>query len=375
MVMTRIFPFYLKMQLGIESIDFFGEARLAQSIAAGNSILLAPNHSRSSDPMLLGILARKLNQPFHYMTNLHAFLENKIVGWIIRRLGGFSIFREGADRKALRVSRDLLILGTRPLVIFPEGEVSRTNDYLCPFMRGLGFVVKTATQALARQEPAPKLVVHPIAIKYILVRADEEALHKVLDRIESHYHWTKSKLPLIKRIAKVGKSLLELKEMEYLGRVQRGELSGRVHQLKEHLIIELESQWLSSKPRSCFMSRVNSLRAVILAKLLTGGDNESQLKSKRALGTIDLAVRLSNYPLHYLQENVTLEKITETVQRMEEDVLHRERIHGRWKARVQIGEGIELKADVPTIRELSSIVFNCIQMMLDLLGKPMPAWI
>ncbi len=368
-VFTHVFPFYLRKQAGIESIDFIGANHLRQSILSKHRIILAPNHSRRSDPMLVALLAKSVRQPFHYLTNWHAFLESKMQGWLIRRLGGFSIYREGLDRKALRVSGQLLTMGRRPLVIFPEGEVSRTNDFLCPFMRGLSFIVKAASDALAKQAFSPKIVVHPVAIKYVLVSDPEESLHRVLDDIEAHFRWPKTKLPLLKRIAKIGRHLLSIKEMENLGYVQKGEISSRVHQLKECLLLELENRWLSSKPRSCFMSRINSLRGVILKRILREGNNKKALQNGQlALEKIDLAARLSNYPYRYLRDNPTVEKMTETVECLEEDVLHRVRTHGRWKAKVQVGETIEVKAG--EFHSLTEQVYGCIQTMLDALREP-----
>jgi len=373
-VVPYILPFYLRKAARIESVDFIGLEFLRDSLAKGSRIILAPNHPRTTDPMLLSLLSKEVGQLFHYLTNWHAFLENKAQGWLMHRMGCFSICREGADRKALKAASTILSSGKRPLVIFPEGEVSRTNDFLSPFMRGLSFIVKTAVHTLLKQD-ASRVVVHPIAVRYVLSENIETSLHQFLDDIEARFHWTKSRLILLKRIVKIGKELLAMTETEHLGFVQHGEISIRVERLKEELLRKLEKEWLSGKPRPCITSRVNSLRSVILRKMLEAGKKSDMIqRCRQALKKIELAVKLSNYPYHYLRDNPTVEKLTETVECMEQDFLHRFRVHGRWKAILQVGEQIEIRPDVFSTRQLTESLHDRVQMMLDALRTPVPSW-
>jgi len=355
MMLPYVFPFYLRLKDRIESIEYAGEAHLRESLRLGHRIILAPNHSRQYDPMLLGLVSQRLKQPFFWMTSWQKFRTNKFYAWIIRQVGGFSVFREGCDRQALKAAVKLLTSGGRPLVIFPEGEVSRTNDHLCPFMKGLSFIIKTA---LLKEKNGSKVVVHPVAIKYVLSHPSTASLHQALDDIEDHFHWPRSHANLLKRIVIVGKNMLTLKEMEYLGVTQTGELSERIHSMKEHILCQLEDEWLSGKPRSSFMSRVNSLRAAILHQ------QDISKRERDALDKIEWAVRLSNYPHDYLRHNPTLERMTETVKRLEEDSLRRERKHGRWKARIEIGAGLEVNPDDPSLKVIAEKVHERLQTIL-----------
>lgn len=347
------FPLYLRKFAGIESIEFSGIERLSESLSAGNRIVLASNHSRFADPMLLGFLSTRIGRPFYYLTNRHAFLESKAQSWIIRRLGGFSINREGVDRRALLTASQLLASGERPLVIFPEGEISRNNDILFPFLRGLSFIVKSAACR------APAVVIHPIAIRYRLIDPDERPLHRVLDQIESSYGWRKSDSPLLKRIVRIGKGLLAMKEADYFGKAQSGELCRRVHRLKNYLIEKLEAEWVRTDSSRCLMSRVNLLRSVILREY-----TRKNSKAKKALKEIELAVRLSTYPGDYLVRDVTLEKLTETIERLQDDALNRTATIGRWTANVEIGEKIPVNAEGRSLNGLADTLFNRIQTML-----------
>ena len=100
------------------------------------------------------------------MASWHLFLESPLQRFVLRRIGGFSIYREGLDRQALGAAIDILTDAKRPLVIFPEGVITRTNDRLCSLMDGVSFVARSAAKKRASQSPPGKVVTHPIAIRY-----------------------------------------------------------------------------------------------------------------------------------------------------------------------------------------------------------------
>src|SRR6516162_6612579 len=133
-------PFYLKRNWGIEKVEFNGVELLRSALAAGNGIILAPSHARPCDPMVLGLLAIEVDTPFFTMASWHLFMEGWYQRWLTRRLGAFSVYREGTDREALRACNQILVDSVRPLVIFPEGIVSRTNDQLGTLQEGVSFI-------------------------------------------------------------------------------------------------------------------------------------------------------------------------------------------------------------------------------------------
>jgi hypothetical protein len=62
----------------------------------------------------------------------------------------------------------------------------------------------------------------------------------------------------------------------------------------------------------------------------------------RDLADIYLAGQLVCYPTNYVRSKPTLDRLTETVERLEEDLTDKARIHGRWRVIMQIGEAIEI---------------------------------
>src|ERR1043166_4477930 len=127
------------------------------------------------------------------------------------------------DREALKTAIEVLKNAERPLVIFPEGVISRTNDRLNNLQEGVAFIARSAAKQRASTTPPGKVVVHPVVIRY-LFRGDLPAtLSLVLDEIESRLSWQpQRRVPLLDRIYKLGFTLLCLKEMEYFGQPQSG---------------------------------------------------------------------------------------------------------------------------------------------------------
>ena len=249
------------------------------------------------------------------------------------------------DREAIRAATDILVEGLRPLVLFPEGVISRTNDALRPFMEGIFLIAHAAAKERAKLNRPGRVVIHPVAIKYVLLTDVEASLHQVLGEIESRFCWRQQELPIVERIVKVGEALLALKEIEYLGCVKNGDIPDRLHGLIDHLLGRLEAKWLGERRQSTFLGRVKALRAAILKEMINGELPADELARRwKDLADIYLAVQLSSYPPNYARSKPTRERLTETVERFEEDTTDNARIHGRWRVILQVGEAIEVGA-------------------------------
>lgn len=336
-------PSLLRRTYGIDEVEFRGTEYLRLSLAAGHSVALTPNHCRPCDPLVMALLSKEVGQPFHYMASWHLFKQGTWQAWLINRLGAFSVYREGMDREAIRASSDILVEAQRPLVLFPEGVISRTNDVLRPFMEGISLITNAAAKQKAKLNKPGLIVIHPVALKHVLLTNVEASLHQVLDEIEARLLWRRQELPLVERIVKLGEALLGLKELEYFGRVQSGEISSRLQALIDHLLNRLEAKWLGGKRQSTFLGRVKALRAAILAEMITGELSSEETASRwQDLADIYLAVQLSSYPPNYARSKPTPERLTETVERFEEDMTDKARIHGCWRVIIEIDKPMEV---------------------------------
>ncbi len=365
--------FWLRRSEGITGYELRRTEYLKESLRAGHGILLAPNHSRTSDPLAMGWLARETRCLVYAMASWHLFEQSRFMHWAIHKMGGFSVNREGIDRQAINVAIEILETAERPLVIFPEGVVSRTNDRLHALLDGVAFIARTAAKKRARRLPDGKVVVHPVAIKY-LFRGDFDATaDPVLTEIEQRLSWqAKRDVPTDQRIACIGLALLSLKELEYFGRTYADPLADRIQRLIDRLLAPLEEEWLGKVSLDAVTPRIKALRMKIMPDMVQGRvDATERARRWRQLADIYLAQQISNYPPDYLDQ-LTVDRMLETIERFEEDLTDKARVHGNLHTVIEVGPAIEvspkrqrgLSVD-PLMQDLETML----QGMLDRLAR------
>lgn len=344
---THVHRYFLRKNEGVVAHEIRDLHYLQDSLKAGHSILLTPNHPRTADPLAMGFLNEALSCNIYAMASWHLFNQSRLYHWAIRRMGGFSVNREGVDRQAISTAVDLLAEGKRPLIIFPEGATGRTNDSLRAMLDGVAFIARAAAKKAARQASPKKVVVHPIAIKYLFQGDIHEATDKILTEIEKRLTWrTASHLPLLQRVAKVGQALLGLKETEFLGEVQTGTLAERLERLIDHLLHPLETEWLGRPKSGGVVSRVRNLRVKILPDLVQGKlPSEERDRRWHHLEHLYLAQQLSCYPPDYLETYPSVDRVLETIERFEEDLTDKCHVHGKLKVILQVAPAIEISPD------------------------------
>jgi len=336
-------PRYLRKSFGITSWECVGAERLVASMNAGAGVLLASNHCRPCDPMVLGLLSREVARPFHVMASWHLFMQNRVLAFLLPRLGGFSVYREGLDRESLRCATRILAEARFPLTVFPEGFVTRSNDRLLNLMDGVSFLARSAAKQRASSSLPGKVVIHPVLVRYFFEGNLAETITPVLHEIEARLSWLpQSHLPLRERMLKVGHALLTLKEIEYRGASQLGGMKERLQSLIDHLLEPLEQEWTGGRREPDPMTRIKRLRAAILPDLVHGELTEPETAGRwRQLADLYLAQQLHCYSGDYLAEAPTPERLLETVERYEEDLTDIARPHPPLHAVISVGEPIE----------------------------------
>ncbi|MGC4032427.1 MAG: lysophospholipid acyltransferase family protein [Tepidisphaeraceae bacterium] len=343
-VMNLYFPRYLRKRYGVSNIEIVGAEKLKSSIAAGHGVLITPNHCRDEDPIVLGQLTRRIGTPFFIVASAHLFMGSKVQAFLLRRAGAFSIYREGMDKQAVQSSIEILETAARPLVIFPEGHISRTNDRLTPMLEGTSLIARQAAKKRAKENK--KVVVHPVAIRYGFPYDVESAAAKMLDEIEARLTWRPSRdVPLYERFRKVGAGLLALKELQYLGHTQDGTIAERIDKLINAILQPLEAEWVNGNGDGHPVARVKRLRAALLPDLIKGDLPEPEKARRwRLLEDATLAQQLYHYPPNYVTEGVSKARMIETVERFEEDLTGVVSLHGPVTATVTVGDAIEVSA-------------------------------
>ncbi|MDG2390711.1 MAG: lysophospholipid acyltransferase family protein [Planctomycetaceae bacterium] len=355
-------PGILRRNYGVTELEYRGTDKLKVLTDAGHGVLLAPNHSRMCDAFVLDGLSKSIRRPSYVMASSHLFRQSRFQSFLLRRLGAFSIYREGVDRKAVQQGIDILREGDRPLVLFPEGTVSQANERLKALMDGVSFIARSAARKVEKENPSQKVYVVPVAIRYLFQGDIQETAGKILTDIELRLSWkSQDHLSLVERIYKVGLALLSLKEMEYLGAAQEGTHEVRLENLINHLMHPLEREWLGEERHDSVVAHVKELRKAILPDMVANNLEQAELDRRfKQLKDIEMAQQLCLYPPNYVNENPTADRILETVERFWEHLSGDESPHPPLKAVIEVCEPIEVQgkrdkslAEDPVMKELA----------------------
>lgn len=363
---------YLAKYEGVESYEIRDIERLKETMRSGAGVLLAPNHCRYADPLAMGWVAREIGSHVYAMASWHLFNQSWFQALSIRMLGGFSVYREGLDRQSLDTAVDALVEAQRPLIVFPEGAVFRTNDLLQPLLDGVAFLARTAARKREKKDGG-QVVIHPVAIKYLYDGDVCAAVKPVLKEIEHRLTWSnRESASILDRIGKIALALLALKEIEYFGRAQEGNVQQRQVRLLDHLLGPLERKWLGAQQQGHLIPRIKQLRVKIVPNLtLPEVTPEMREQLWRDLSAIYLAQQVASYPPTYLREPTTVTRVLETVERFEEDLTDRARVHRGLHCVIRIGEAIPVSIDKPPRDQEDPVMFQLrtqLQAMLELLS-------
>ncbi len=372
----RVHDYLLRKTEGVVAHEIRHIERLRRSLAAGHAILITPNHPRTADPLAMGWLAVETPCHFHSMASWHLFEHGRLHAWVIRALGGFSVNREGVDRQAINTAINLLVQGKRPLIIFPEGATSRTADHLQALLDGVAFIARAAAKKRSKQSPPGKVVVHPIAVKYFFGGDIRQCCDDVLTEIEHRLTWQPQRhLPLPERIIKVGSALLSLKEIEYFGQPQSGTIAERLARLIDRLLGPLETEWFGRVQVGHAVPRVRNLRAKLLPDMVGGRlSSEERIRRWLQLADIYLAQQLATYPPGYLVRP-SIDRVLEIVEKYEEDITDKARLHGDLKVVLDVGEAIEVSPEHDRRAPVDPLMLQIqqsLQAMIDKLAEESP---
>ena len=343
---------YLRRFYGLERFECIGGEKIRASLDAGRGILVISNHIRPCDPMACGHLTEVARQPMYCMASRHVFENAWIDRVLSRNCGAFSVYREGTDHASLQFAVQSIVTLDRPVIIFAEGSAGRMNDRVQPMLDGSALIARTAARRRAKQNPAGKVVIHPLAFKYFFRGNLQDAVDPVLSAIEQRLEWpVQSGGELLPRIRRIGRGLLAKLEIEVFGAAQPersdgGCLHDRIEPLIEAMLVPLEKRYETTGARNIYI-RVQQVRARLLPDLIAGHlTEEEQAIRQRELQTLYHVQEMGCYPRDYLGDNPSTERILETVERLEENLTDRVTVHRPFDCVMQVGDAIE----VPTRR-------------------------
>ncbi|MEK6259286.1 MAG: lysophospholipid acyltransferase family protein [Planctomycetota bacterium] len=335
----------MRNKANIQRVDLHGLEHLRAAIASGAGVLVTPNHSFHYDSYVLSHAAHEVARPFHVMAAWQVFqAATPLERFIMRRSGVFSIDRESADLGAFKRAVEILRSHQCPLVIFPEGDIYHTNDRVRPFREGAAAIALSA----AKRADRPTVVI-PAAIKCRYVTDPTPGLLDLMCRLEESLHWRPhTHLSLPERIYRFAEGLLALKELEYLGHHQSGTVQSRTAALIGQLIDEQEQRHTIEKRTGTVPERVKELRRHHIERLDGQNDpllpDDERRRLERDMEDLFFVIQLYSYPGDYVAEKPSIERIAETLDKFEEDVLDATypKPRGTRHATVRFGEPIPL---------------------------------
>lgn len=350
-------------------VEVRGVEYLKGPVEAKCGVLITPNHAAHADPFVVYEAADELGRPFYFMAAWQVFGRLGMLKRImLQQHGCFSVDREGTDMQAFRQAVSILQESLNPLVIFPEGEVYHINDRVTPFREGPAVIAMTAAKRAERS-----VVCVPCAIKYTYVQDPTPQLLELMGRLEERILWRpRPEAPLAERIYRFAEAALALKEQEYLGHTQQGSLPERISSLSYKVLEGLEGRYeIRPSGEATLPERVKALRKEVIERLETAAEDSEQSRQGRLdLDDLFFVTQLFSYPGDYVAGKPSIERMAETLDKFEEDVLRAPTatIRGARRAVVSFGEPIEVKysRDRKTAAHtLTEILEDRVQTLLD----------
>lgn len=383
----KLTPWWVRMSRGyrrrqlqrnqsLKSIEVANGEVVRQAIDDGKGILITPNHSVHYDAPCLYVAMDRFDVPLHFLTAWQVFgMATGFERFAMQRLGCFSIDREGTDRQAFKKSVQILQEESHPLVIFPEGDIYHTTDFVTEFRDGAGAIALSAAKRATRP-----IVVIPCGIKFWYLDDPRGNLLEAMQSIEERlFLRTEPDLPLADRIHRLAEAALALKELDYLGRTREGRLRDRICHLLGAVLLQLEERHGIRQKDESPPARVKAVRQIVIKKL---NDPDTQAAAGSAeverlrLDMEDLffAVQLYSYRGDYLAHNPTIERLAETIDKFEEDILGRDypKVRGDRRVSIRFGSPIEVGSgpERSSAAQLTQAMHASVQQLIDTINDP-----
>lgn len=336
---------FLRREYRVRRIESFGWEPVREAAAAGDAVLLAPNHADHADPHVLLELAWRIGLELRFMAARELFDGGGLQAWALQRVGVFSVDRDGPDLAAIRTAIGILAEGGHPLVIFPEGEIYHHHEWLDPLHEGVASILLRAAGKMAEGRRA---LLVPVALRFRHDTEVEQSFPGRLSVLEERIGWKpKHSMELDERIVRLGAGVLALKEVEYLGHPGDGTLAQRLERLSGEMLAEVEGKH-GADPRAVQVpERVRRARYRIRRRLLDVEDPPDATTRQELFDDLDrafVALQAHSYPAGYLLERPSLDRRAETVMRLEEDLLGACQYGSERSATAVAGEAVDVTA-------------------------------
>lgn len=303
----------------ITRIDIQGTDHPRKLIESNAGVMITPNHSFHYDSYVMFEAAACVGHPFQFMAAWQVFaMSTWWERWMLQIHGVFSVDREGTDMRAIKHAVDIIKNGRHPLVIFPEGDIYHTNDRVTPFREGAAAIALLAS----RRSERPIYIV-PAALKCWYNIDPTPRLNEIIEEIEARVFWKPRRdLSLKDRVYRVAEAVITLKEFEYLSESRTGTLSSRLRGLAETILSEMELRSGLKVSTTLIPERVKEVRRHHIQALQKDDvPRHERERLSKEMDDLFFVVQLFSYPGDYAQENPSVERLAEIIDKYEEDLL------------------------------------------------------
>jgi len=358
---------YLPRTQRIASVEVEGFAALREARRAGDAVLLLPNHPTHADAAILIEALRQTGLRTRLMAAYDVFLRSRVDAWVMRKLGAFSVDREGSDQAAMKEALRTLTELSKPgrggwaLTIFPEGNVYLEGDRVTPFNDGAAFLALRAAKALMQAGRTVWAV--PVSIKATHTTDVRDALGRRLASLASEVGVEAEAEALgggaiHRALRSVGESALRRNlKQRGLDQPQAADLKGLIDAAASAVLTDLERKLeLTPKPGRTAIDRAREARRLIHEVRTDPTRSVDHAAARVWADQAMLAFRIASYSGDYVAEKPTVDRVSETIAKLDED------LHGRWPrpwaeraAIVRFGEAMDVRSYLGASRSRDAV--------------------
>ncbi len=389
-VVKRLVRWDMRRKLKVDDVEIVGDGLARLERLRGERCLVTPSHCGGYEPHVLLYLAKLLGVEFNYLAALELFEQSRLQRWLLPRLGVYSILRGAVDRPSFAMTRELLAAGRRWLVIFPEGETVWQGSTVMPFQPGVFQLAFKAYEDALAQDGAANLWCLPLAIKYLY----EQDMHAEID---ASLALLEARLAIVAdaegnsryaRMRRAAEAILAANEKAHCVEPSDGATLGdRIDGLKLSVVARIENQLdMKPKPGESLLDRVRALFNAVDRIVFEGpaaSDYERKLLAQQQQAARDLyddLWRLLKFVAiydGYVRESMTQERFLDVLGLMETEVTGVRRVWGPRRARVQVGEPINLRNHLTeytadrrgTVANVTQKLESTVREMIEALGN------
>jgi 1-acyl-sn-glycerol-3-phosphate acyltransferase len=387
-----IFPLFLRFGKSRVQVTVTSQCREILEQMRNQRCMLVPNHPSQSEPLVMFELGRQLRQHFLFVVAWQVFERlNGFQGWLLQRVGSYSLIRGIADRESFRYTRSALQNGKMPLVVFAEGFATNHNAQIFPIETGtigLGFMALQDFQKRFPENTLPPLYLVPVGIQYHYDDSIRKELLKSVTRLESALGFEilsqGKSITLEKRLMRVGEYVIRRMAAEYgISFPENHPLDAlSLAELQDILLAKIEQLFsLPAAPDLSVWSRIKRIHGVkdhnLFEQALVRGTYErTWLKRKSVLAELFFHQLLT---LHgaLIEENPTLQRMVEITRRLEKEILGSATCQGPRKAVIKAAPPINLSEHYEayrrerklTLLQITQQVQQALQNMVDPSGS------